>query len=75
MPVACAARDHVRTGERLSQRQPPLEHREDRLQRLHPPAQHQQHDRQGHRPAVCQGKPEYSLFLIRSVLASDHLVF
>ena len=47
--------DHGRAGQRLPQREPVVEHREDGVQRLHPPPQHQLHGRQGIQPASDQG--------------------
>ena len=48
--------DHGRPGERLAQREPAVEHREDRVQRLHPPPQHQLHGGQRLRPASLQSQ-------------------
>ena len=47
--------DHGRPGQRLAQREPAVEHREDGVQRLHPPPQHQLHGGQGLQPAPNQG--------------------
>ena len=47
--------DYGRLGQRLTQRELAVEHREDGVQRVHPPTQHQLHGGQGLQPAPDQG--------------------